>query len=237
MLKITVCIEQQSVREKYLDYIRQLADEQHLKVEIDTFESGRQLLFEWSGKEQDADIIFLGTREIDELKIAQRLREQNVDASIVLLLENAEKALAAFDAQILRCIALDEMDWQEQSRIIKIALQKAKVQSHQHIVLRTREETCRLLIQDIQYFEMSQHKVIAHYQRHGEQPREFAFRGSIGKLVHILEDRGFVHPNRGYLVAKSYVKQLGANKLILYNDIEISISKARRNAIKNEMTL
>ena len=237
MLKITVCIEQEAVREKYLGYIRQLADEQHLEMEIDTFESGRQLLFEWSGQECHADIIFLGTREIDELQIAQRLREQDVDTSIVLLLENAEKALAAFDAQVLRCIALDEMDWQEQSRIIEVALQKAKVKSHQHIVLRTSEETCRVLIHDIQYFEMINHKVVVHYQRHGEQPQEFAFRGSIGKLVHILEDRGFVHPNRGYLVAKSYVKQLGAIRMILYNDVEISISKARRNAIKNEMML
>jgi len=235
MLKVAICIEQEPLREKYINYIRNLEKEHQSTVEIEVFKSGKQLLFEWASKENYADIIFIETDEIDELQIAHSLREQDVDASIVLLLKDVTKAVAAFDARVLRCIMIDEMDWSEQRHIIKTAIQKCEAKKHQHIVLKTRDETCKISLKDIQYFEMADHKITAYYQRRGEETQAFVFGGSIGQLAHLLGDKGFLNPNRSYLVAKAYIKELTKDKLILHNDSEISISKARRNEIKSEI--
>jgi Response regulator of the LytR/AlgR family len=235
MLKVVVCIEQEELKVKYIDYLERLGLQHKQPLEIETFEDSKQLLFEWSDRERYADIIFLGTTAIDELQVAKELRARGVEASIVLLVKDKRAAVDAFALDVLRCISIDDMDWERQRQIIDAAIHRCEEQIHQHIVLKTREETCKILLRDIHYFETANHKATVYYQRRGQKPEEFIFGGSINKLAHILVDKGFVRPNSAQLVAKSYAKQLVKNKLVLQNDVEVSISKMKRNEIKKAM--
>ena len=235
MIKIAICIEQEALRAQYINYLEDMKKEEHLTAELEIFADSKQLLFEWDGTEGYADIIFLGTTKIDELQVAKELRERGVDTSIVLLLKDSTKAVAAFDVKALRCIATNEMTWEEQSNIIKIALHRCEEQIYQQIVFRNRDEICKVSVKDIHYFEAFRHKITVHYQRRHEPPAEFTFIGSIGKLAHILTPQGFLYPGRTYLVAKSYVHQLVKGKLILKNEMEINISRPKSNKIRNEM--
>ena len=235
MLKIAICIEQEQLKNQYISYLEEMKIEANLSAAIKVFNDSKQLLFECEGEEWEADIIFLGTLEIDELQVACELRKRNVDASIVLLLKNGSKAVAAFDVKALRCIDINEMSWEEQSQIIRTAINRAEGQIYQHIVFKNREETCKILLKDIHYFEVFRHTITVYYQRHGEAVGEFAFSGSISKLAMALCEKGFLQPNRSYLVAKSYVKQAVKGKLILENDLEINIGRTKLNEIREKM--
>ena len=235
MLKIAICIEQEELQTQYINYLEDMKKEEHITAEIEVFADSKQLLFEWDGTESYADIIFLGTTKIDELQVAKELRERGVDTSIVLLLKDSTKAVVAFDVKALRCIAINDMTWAEQGNIIKAALHRCEEQIYQQIVFKNRDEICKLSVKDIHYFEVFNHTIIVHYQRRHEQPSEFIFIGSIGKLANILGAHEFLYPNRTYLVAKSYVHQLIKGKLILKNEMKINISRLRLNEIREEM--
>lgn len=235
MIKIAICIEQEELKTQYINYLEDMKKEEHLAAEIKVFANSKQLLFEWDGTESYADLIFLGTTKIDELQVAKELRKRGVDTSIVLLLKDSTTAVAAFDVKALRCIAIEEMSWEEQEDIIKIALHRCEEQIYQQIVFKNRDETCKLSVKDIHYFEAFRHKITVHYRRRHELPAEFTFIGSIGKLAHILTYQDFLYPSRTYLVAKSYVQQLVRGKLILKNEIEITVSRPKLNEIREQM--
>ena len=235
MLRIAICIEQDELQEKYIGYLEQMKADLRLTAEIETFADSTQLLFEWAAKERYADLLFLGTTNIDELQVASELRRRGVDTAIVLLLQDATKAMAAFDVKALRCISTNDMNWEEQCQIIKTAIHKCETQIYQHIVLKNRDEVCKVLLKDIHYFEIIHHEITVYYRKRNEQPGQFSFRGSIGQFANVLCDKGFLYPNRSYLVAKSYVKQLIKGKLILNNDVEISVGRTKIDEIRAEM--
>ena len=231
-----MCIERADIREKYAECIMQITEKQNIDASMKYYESGKQLLFEWSEGETYADILFLGTESTDEMQVVHELRRRHIDVEIVLLIKEEVKALEAFDAKVLYCIATKAMAWKRQKTIIHKSLIKAEERAFQYIVLANREKRCKVLLKDIQYFEARNNKITMHYQKRNEPAQEFVFYGMIGKLGHALHNKGFFYPNRSYVVAKSYVKELVKGKMILANDLEVNVGRNQLQKTREELS-
>jgi Response regulator of the LytR/AlgR family len=236
MLKIAVCIVQEEIQTKYLEQFVQIEEEQTINVAIEKYKNGKQLLFEWSEQQQYADILFLEMDKIDGMEIAHELRRRGINLPIVFLTNDKSKIFETFDVGAIYCIDTEEMSWRKQCQLINNALQKAEEYAYQHIIFTNREQECKVLLKDIQYFEVIDHQITMHYQRRNEIEKQFRFCGTIGKLGVALSEKGFIYPHRAYVVSKNYVKQMANGKLILMNDIEIKVGRLRMQEVKEQMS-
>lgn len=238
MFRIAVCLEQEHVKGNYVNYIKRIQEEQNIGMEVTCYKDEKQLLFEWTEAVDLADILFLevnAEKGIDGLAVAAELRERKIHVPIVLVMEDEKYAFDAFDVQALYCVATEKMDDNRQFDIVQKSIKKAIDRTYQHIVFSNREEECRVLLKDIYYFEVIDHRITMHYQRWNETQQTFTFIGSMGKIGQSLRNKGFIFPHRSYVVARDYIKQVTKGTIILMNDLEIGISRARRQEVKKQI--
>ena len=237
MLKIALCIAQKELQEKYTRYITEFNSELNIDASIENYENGVQLLFEWEDYDRCADLLFIDMDEIDGMQTAVKLREQHIDTLIVFLTSNREKVFDVFDVGAINCILTDEMVWEKQCLIIEKAIYRAEEYANQNIVFKNRRGECKVLLKDIQYFEVFNHQITMNYQRRNEDPEQFMFSGSMGKLGKALQKKGFIHPNRAFVVSMNYIKAAVKGKIVLMNDIEINIGRNKLKEVKEELNI
>lgn len=174
------------------------------------------------------DIYFLDIDmpQMSGLELAEQILCKNAAATIIFVSNHEELVFKAIHYAPFRFIRKAKVE-EEVSEALQswFAVRKRKTDV---ITVTTQEGLVGLALCEICYLESKGHYLLIHTKESIHKTR-----GKISEYEERLRERGFVRVQIGYLVNCSYIKALRSGVVTLASGEEISIGRARREAVKH----
>lgn len=221
MIRIAICDDEIQVCRSAERFVRQMAEEDGLQVDILQFHNGTQLVKEYP---HPVDVLLLDIElgDWNGLELAKELRKKDTKVQIVFITNMPQFAVGGYKVQafgyLLKPVSYEEFAL-ELRELIK-ALAGSKDAS---ISFRTSGETLHLPVSEICYAETYGRKLLVH-----GLDRSWEVSGTMGVLEKELEPHGFVRCHTAYLVNAQKIRRISGNELIMADGEHLPISKHRR---------
>lgn len=234
MFKIAICDNDEFYSNKINSIVSDYMKEHQLEYDIDIYNSGDEFVRLGINMSQ-YNIIFLDI-EMDGLngiQTAQMLREYCSDSFIIFVTAYAEYSLQGYSVDTLRYIIknnsmLKEAIEESLNTICKKLKYNLKLYTYDF-----KEGIQKINLEKIFYIESMSHNLIFHILT--EQGEElYTLRGSLKDYDAEYSDRGFVRIHQSFLVNCRYIKKIKYNSILLKNDKELPVSKAKYKAVKQK---
>lgn len=223
-MKIGICDDENSFLEDIKSKLMQICRNKNWKGTITSFSSGKQLIENY--KEHQFDILFLDIDmpEIDGFTLAKSILEK--DTLLVFCTSHNELVYNSFSYQPFWFLCKD--NYHEHLEEVLLAAQKKIALKNSSYEFNINGEIYNVNINDIQYFDVSKHKIYVHLSD-GEQ---IDFRENLSKVEEQFQEYGFVRANSGCLVNMLWIKHIYQNDIELKDGQIVSMSRGRKSEVK-----
>ncbi|MCL2654873.1 MAG: LytTR family transcriptional regulator [Coriobacteriia bacterium] len=208
----------------YATICRRICENQSIQVEIKTYHSSNDLLFDLDDKPFLSLVSILIVRPEDGFEvIPTTARKQGYDGLILYLSSSLSHCLQAFDSGAYNYLIKsgDRKSFARFCLVFQKTLTAASQLHRQYIALSCAGEYRQIDIDDIYYFKGATSRMIQVEYKGGS----FQFVSTLRTLEERLHDRGFIRVHRSYLVASRAVSLLLPDVLTLSNGQKIPISR------------
>ena len=211
MFRIAVCDDEKPFRDSVKKYVEKYLSEKDISYEIDTFASGKEFL-ELGIELVQYDIIFLDINmdEIDGIVTAQKIREYSSEGYKVGAARYLLKNNINFDDSIYECMdtILHKMNF--------VVLKKN---------FKFNECEKEVPVERILYIESNLHKLEFHIME--DKLKVYTLYGTLNEVEQEMIDFSFLRIHQSFLVNLNHIKSVTGYKVILSNNQELIIPKAR----------
>lgn len=223
-IRIAVCEDLKTDREKVITLLCSYLDQNNLYAEIDEFESGEAFL--------EADIthysivfmdIFMG--KLNGMETAKVIARRNHKIQIVFVSSSIDFAAEAFNIEALHYIVKPIEKVQMYSVLDKFFESFYSMRTVEVKVGRLEES---IYLSDILYIEAKGKKTLIHMKTGVLEASQ-----SLSEMQQILPSGDFCMPIRWALVSMREITSMPSDKLKLSDQTEIPISRGKREEIKN----
>jgi len=213
-LKIAICDDNSQDLYYFADVFKRLADDHKEDVEIVTYPSGKQLLFDSDDTDNPADIVFLDVNmpEISGIEVAEKLRTLDYKGEIIFLTVSTTHYSDAFDLHALHYIVKRVTPPDKIEDIFMRAIRTARKKSEEYIRFSSAGEFRNIAVKSLRYFETLNKIVTVHY---GKDERFSFYCASLKKIEDQLYGKELVRIHRSYLVAESQIIKVTYNHIFL----------------------
>lgn len=223
-MRIAVCDDEREIREDVGQKIRHYLPE----AEICLYESAERLLME----QGMPDILFLDIKMngMNGMELAERLRRQDQDATIVFLTALEEYVYRAFDVGAFHYLRkpIDAVKFYEvldkavaeRKRIRELAHLRGEC-AEESLTIKNKARTEKIYLSEIVYLEVFNRKVTL-YKMQGK----IEFYGRLKDLEQRL-GANFVRCHRAYIVNLRYVRRYNAEGITLENGDSVMMAKTK----------
>lgn len=228
MRKINIAIceddEKQLQINKY--YIEQWANLKKQQVDIVTYNSSENFLFDWR-YDIEIDIVFLDIkmRAMSGMELAQHIRKINQEITIIFITGEADYVFQGYEVQALNFL-LKPINKESVFKCLDTWFQKNMKQESNYLVIKKGKEIIRINYNEIYYFTSFDHYVDIHTIN-----GVITFKEKMGNLEQKLPEERFCRCHRSYIVNVSFINQILKNEILLGNEMRIPISKSRINKV------
>jgi DNA-binding LytR/AlgR family response regulator len=225
-MRIAICDDEKNflmyVKECVVKITFNIKDE----IYIDTYTSCVDLLKHY----QDYDILILDIKmpELNGVELAEKIRKENETIRIIFLTSIIQYVFEAYKVSAFRYVMKSKLRELLPEAVLK-AYENINLKANQMFAFSFKGITYNIPIFEILYFEFNV-RIICVYTKH----TKYQFYGKLSDLELQLKNYNFVRIHSAFLVNISEVKTLSNNKVILFNDKILPISKYRYLNIKNE---
>ena len=224
---IAVCDDEPNTLEIIAGMTKQICEEESIRPNISCFESGRELLDAISGgKSYDLLLLDVMMPQQDGMELAQLLRKDSFDGSIVFISSNREMALRGYEVSAARYLAKPI----EEERLREALLYCfAQVQTSRELLVPVNGGTQRFRTEEIMYIETQ-----------GRGCRVVREQGvcvtamRISEFEEKLSDSGFIRCHQGFLVNMRFICVVRAAEVELMNGDCIPVSKHRTQEVRKQ---
>lgn len=232
MISIALCDDEKYFSEYMKNHIEEYLKLKGLEFEIDIFNSGKELLM--LGIEVvKYSIIFLDINmsETDGIVTAQKIREFSSDIFIVFVTAYIKYSLEGYKVNAIRYILKNNINFKESIiECMDTILEKINCVVHKRsFKFLDGEKT--ILIDRLIYIESKLHKLEFHIME--KQLEIYTMRSTLNKFENEISGLGFLRVHQSFLVNLKHIKNINGNSVILDNNKEIIIPKARYRDVKN----
>lgn len=224
---IAVCDDETDMLEKVALTAKRICEKEGIDSDIICFESGTKLIDSIkSGKPFDVLLLDVIMPEQNGIELAQFLRKDIFDGSIVFISSNKEMALRGYEVSAARYLAkpVDEEHMRE-----ALLYCFGKAQSSKELLIPVNGGTLRLLPEEIMYIETQSrgcHIVSEH--------DEYVTVMRISEFESKLAANGFVRCHQGFLVNMRFIRVVRSTELELMNEFRIPVSKHRIQNVRKQ---
>lgn len=231
MLRVALCDDNNNAIESYARLIFQIAEKNQIEIELSSFCSGEELLFQYADIPQQLDIIYLDILmdKTNGMETAQKLRDSKCKAQIIFLTSCDEYVYEAFDVNAIHYLLKEETTIDKFEEVFLTAADLALKKEAERFTYEFDGETGVIPIEQISYFEISQRLVTVHYGT-GEIAK---FYTSMEQLEDRLSGKDFVRTHRSFLVHLSYIAKFQHRSLWLRGGEEIPIGITYMQSLKS----
>ena len=223
-LKIAVCDDDKNDQDYVIKLIREWASSTDRKIDIKTFISAEQFLFQYS-EEKDFQILILDIEmgKMNGVELAKELRKANGDLQIVFVTGFPDFISEGYEVDAVHYL----MKPLQKERFFG-AMEKAAAhlkKAEPVIILKDSGEMTRIVLKNIYYVEAFSHSCILH-----TTDGNIEYKISISSLEKELGD-GFVRVHRSCLVNIDRIKKIVKTEVLLDNGETVPLSRRKYNEV------
>lgn len=229
MINICLCDDNQETRRDYAQLIEEIAQRNQIPLQLFTYKSGEQLLLEAEDQIRGYDIVYMDMLmgKLNGIQTAKTLRDLGFDGKIIFLTSSRDHALDAFDVTPLHYILKQETPPQRFEEILLKATALVRDLQKEWFVFENKSKQTRVLLEDIQYFEVIKRQVSLH------TPGEvFCFYSQIDAVERQLAEKYFVRCHRSFVVNLKYIRSLSPTELLLSGGVSIPVGSTYLKDVK-----
>lgn len=231
MFKIAICDDNEMVCSKIENILEEFFVTEAIHYEIDSFQSGEELLKELENHEK-YDLIYLDIEleTINGVVVGRFIREEMFDdfTQIAFISAKASYALELFQVRPIDFL-VKPFTYKQVITVLEKALE---LQGRQAKIFRYKSGKLenRMPYKDIMYFSSDGKKIIIH-KRNGED----YFYGKLSELK--LPSKDFIQIHKSFIVNKQYVIRFKFDSVRLSNAEELPISRVYRKIVRENLML
>lgn len=236
MFRVAICDDEKYFRKSIEKYVRKYLEEKEIAFEIDTFSSGSQLI-ELGIEIVQYSVIFLDINmdEMDGIITAQRIREYSSEIYIVFVTAYIKYSLEGYKVDAARYILKDNINLDESIyECLDTIFKKMN-----YVVLRKtfKFNECEktIPIERILYVESKLHRLEFHIMEN--ELVIYTMYGTLNALEKEVQGMNFARVHQSFLVNMKHIKSIGVSNVIMDNNQEITISRARYKDVRKEFVL
>ena len=236
MFRVAICDDEKYFRKSIEKYVRKYLEEKEIAFENATYSSGCQLI-ELGIEIVQYSVIFLDINmdEMDGIITAQRIREYSSEIYIVFVTAYIKYSLEGYKVDAARYILKDNINLDESIYECLDTIFKKMI----YVVLRNpfKFNECEktIPIERILYVESKLHRLEFHIMEN--ELVIYTMYGTLNALEKEVQGMNFVRVHQSFLVNMKHIKSIGVSNVIMDNNQEITISRARYKDVRKEFVL
>jgi DNA-binding LytR/AlgR family response regulator len=232
-IRAVVCDDNKADLSMYTKLCYKISKNHGIEIEIKTYESGNDLLFDLEEPKffNTLDILFLDITMpgIDGVATARHARKVGYTGLIIFITTSEAHYADAFDVGAFHYITKGA-DVKRFEEIFMKAVDLLRELNKDHILLSGWGELKQIKVRDILYFEVVKGTMKVFYD-----DESFEFNGTLDKIEEQLNDRGFQRTHRNYLVSLTHVKSITYTELIMTNDEVLPVGRTHYPELRDRI--
>lgn len=218
----------------YLDILEREILGLHLlseKDRISKYDNAESFYEEWrQGKQFDLCILDIEMPGYNGIELGKEIHRHSEGTVIIYVTSHTKFALEAYDIHAYHYVLKTRMS-DKLPRVLREVLEKLGEQKKEYYILRGKDYTERLLLDDIYYInKVKKHAVF--YTRHGE----YEERKNISDILYELQDKNFTQIDQGVIINTARVIRVLKDSLVMENGDELKISRSNVKRVKQEIS-
>lgn len=233
MIKIAICDDSTSNANELTELLKVFAERIDVEISIDTYSSGKNMLFVWEDEIKYADILYLDISMplVNGMEVADRIRNKGYKNEIIFFTRSETQMRKAFDVNAFHYIVKDDTSTEKMEEIFRRAVERAQHREKEYITFSSAGENRNVCIRDIKYFKVDGRIITVHY----ELDKVFDFYAVLGKLEEALCSKGFIRINRATIINVEHIETYGSQNIIMKDCETFQIGRYYRKQVKEEL--
>ena len=234
VIRIAVCDDEEPFRRALAFSIEEYYKEKGIIVDIETFESGEELLLPGSGT-VDYDVVFLDVEMGDEggFGTARRIRKLNQEIPIVFITAILNSWNVGYEVGAFRYIIKDPRTYDDLLTECLDSLTNKFFWGTATMLLDTTVGTKQIPVKDLVYVESRAHLLVFHVISSDEIVC-YSARNKLSSIEEPLLEKGFIRIHQSYLVNSAFVDRIVNYKAVLTCcDEELPIVRWKYKEVKS----
>jgi DNA-binding LytR/AlgR family response regulator len=228
-----VCDDNRAELDVYAKLCRKIGENHHVEVEVKTYDSGADLMFDLEDPKffNTLDLLYLDIKMpgIDGIQTARFARKIGYTGLIIFITASEERYTEAFDVGAFHYINKGENPRKFEEIFMK-AVELSKEFNQEQILLPAWGELRQVRIKDIYCFEVLKGTLTVFYGKD-----KFEFEGTLCQMEERLGSRGFQRIHRNYLVSLTQVKSVTFTEVIMKNGAKLPVGRTYAHDLKEEI--
>ena len=221
MLRIAIAEDKLNDKEILLKYIEKFQNENDICLKTDIFSDAINLVEDYRPV-YDLLLLDIEMPIMDGMTAAARIRGMDSRVIIIFITNMTQYAIKSYEVGALDYVLKPIRYFALSEKLKKVARFLAESTSR-YLLLKTRECSVRVCVDDILYIE-----VVNHYIHVYTMKEEFSIAMSMKEMEYELEGDSFARCNKGYLVNIRQISCVKSNSVILTDGTELQLSRLRK---------
>lgn len=221
-MKIAICDDETVMHTQLKKCLEEYAIKRNLIFLYSDFSNGSELL----ASDKEFDIIFMDYQMngIDGLETSRRLRQKNINTTIIFLTSYEKVVFDSFSVNTFRFL-VKPINIEKLTAALDAYL--ATLDDDNFIVLKTDDDNQRIKIDDIIYAEAEDK-----YCRIRTTAKEIEYRKTLSEFEKLLPQDKFFRSHRSFLVGFRHIASHTSTDIVFDNDERAMISKLKQTNFK-----
>lgn len=223
MFNICVCDDNDTMRAEICDLIRDFSQKNEIGINIRSYASGEEMLFDLSDSEKLTDIFFLDIlmKKLDGIETASQLRKINPTAQIIFLTVSKEHVFDALDVMPLHYLVKQDVKSEKIEKVLMKAISLAEKNNQSIFTYKFGKTVGSVPLSDIVYFEVK-NRII---EMHLKNKSSIEFYCNMTELENQIPAETFWRVHRSFLVNFENVDYLRGKEFVCIEETVIPIGQ------------
>lgn len=228
-VNIAIVEDEKKEAERLVQLIEKYSAEHDIALACKVFNDGLDFL---SGYKQQFEIVFLDIQMpfVDGLSVAAKLRQLDMNVIIVFVTNMVQYAIKGYEVEASDFI-VKPLEYNVFEYKFKRILSLAKKHMDTDMVIINGSEQIRVRVSDIDYVEVSGHKVIYHIN-----DRVIESWDVLANVYEALKPFDFCYCNSCYIVNLNHVRGVGKD-MVDVNGVQLKISRGKKKEFVHRLSL
>ncbi len=226
MLRIAICDDDRSDRERVHGYVSEYLGSKNIQAEVRVFDHPDTLIQECESFRPQVYILDIVMPMVTGIQAARELRWNQPDAQIIFATSESSYALESFDVNPINYI-VKPVDREKLFSTLDLALSRVQADDKKSVTVKIKGGLCTLRLDDIMYIDYRNH-VVTYHMADGDAVSTPTLR--IGFSEYMDEnhtDQDFIRCHESISVNLGAIDKLTKTEITLRNKELIPVSKSR----------
>ncbi len=204
--------------------------EQGIKMTLDIFTNGRELLEAMEKKEYPLVLLDIDMPGMDGIQVGQQIRSKNYSTQIVYVSECEERVFESLMVQPLGFVRKSNF-LNDIAAVVQLYMKNyGESLNRRTVELITRNGVVILSYQNIRFIESCRNYQLVNLFGEKEQVE---IKMTMEKLEALLEPLGFIRIHKGYLVNYRFIQRINSEQIMLQDGTTLPIGRSKVGEVKS----